>query len=61
MAEKNSRQSSPLATALSGSGHQSDLVVQHGYCNGVMGNLALFASLAGFVYIVHYIMVTNMV
>ena len=58
MAERKARQSSPLATTLAS--HQSDLVVQNGYCNGLVGNLALFASLAGFVYIVHY-MVTNMV
>ena len=58
MAEKVARHASLAATLASS--HQSNLVVEHGYCNGVFGNVVLFASLAGFVYIVHY-MVTNMV
>ncbi|CAI7992690.1 Ubiquitin-conjugating enzyme E2 J2 [Geodia barretti] len=58
MAERAARQASLRSTLASS--HHSNLVVEHGYCNGVFGNAVLFASLAGFVYIVHY-MVTNMV
>ena len=59
MAEQSVNQAS-LSHALSPSSHQSNIVVQHGYCNGAFGNFVLFVSLAGFVFIVRY-MVVNMV
>ena len=59
MAEQSANQAS-LSHALSPSSHQSNIVVQHGYCNGAFGNFVLFVSLAGFVFIVRY-MVVNMV
>ena len=59
MAEQSANQAS-LSHALSPSSHQSNIIVQHGYCNGAFGNFVLFVSLAGFVFIVRY-MVVNMV
>ena len=55
MAAENSNQN-PLAASLSHSSYQSNAVVQNGFCNGTLGNMVLFVSLAGFVYIVHYMM-----